>query len=270
MINLAVIGPGVNLRTSPTITAPVLFQTTALTFATVFGKSGPADGNGNQWLELKLEDGREAWARADVIRGLVGDFTLLGGGTLDTLRPANTIFTAVVTSAPVPAGGLWPAPMTYSAKTTDYNAATHPGVDLVAPLGTPVYSRARGVVVAAMDCPDCPGKTGSIPGTSNPRTSFGYGVNVIVRYARADVPASVRQQMDALRRSYLFVRFAHLSRLSVSAGETVEAGEEVGREGQSGNARGAHLHLETRLSNSAAPADLYNELPIDPALVFAL
>jgi murein DD-endopeptidase MepM/ murein hydrolase activator NlpD len=40
--------------------------------------------------------------------------------------------------------------------------------------------------------------------------------------------------------------YAHASRLLVDAGESVSAGEPIAEVGQSGNARGAHLHFEVR------------------------
>lgn len=46
---------------------------------------------------------------------------------------------------------------------------------------------------------------------------------------------------DVKSRQYLF---AHLSKVSVVAGETIFNGDVIGRTGSTGNATGDHLHLE--------------------------
>ena len=43
--------------------------------------------------------------------------------------------------------------------------------------------------------------------------------------------------------------FAHLDSVSVAAGQVIEAGQEVGKLGTTGNSTGVHLHLEVRLMN---------------------
>jgi len=49
--------------------------------------------------------------------------------------------------------------------------------------------------------------------------------------------------------------YAHNSSLLVSSGEKVKAGQQIAREGSSGNVTGAHLHFEVRI----------NGVPVDPA-----
>lgn len=48
--------------------------------------------------------------------------------------------------------------------------------------------------------------------------------------------------------------YAHLSRINVKSGDIVEPGDLVGLGGQTGNARGTHLHMEVR----------YNNVPVNP------
>ena len=57
--------------------------------------------------------------------------------------------------------------------------------------------------------------------------------------------------------------YAHLSAVSVSFGETVREGQELGRSGNSGNSTGAHLHFEVR--RFGTPVDPETLLfPADP------
>ncbi len=87
----------------------------------------------------------------------------------------------------------------------------HTGTDLGAPEGTPVVATQDGQVHIA----DYMG---------------GYGLIVILRHAEGT----------------LETRYAHLSRILVRPGETVQQGEVVGLVGSTGNSTGPHLHFELR------------------------
>jgi murein DD-endopeptidase MepM/ murein hydrolase activator NlpD len=86
----------------------------------------------------------------------------------------------------------------------------HTGVDFIASTGTKVKSIAGGTVVSA-------GWGGS------------YGNQVVVRHADGR-----------------YSQYAHLSALSVSAGQRVYAGQQLGLSGATGNVTGPHLHFEIR------------------------
>lgn len=86
----------------------------------------------------------------------------------------------------------------------------HTGVDIAAPVGTPVRAVLPGVVEFA-------GWAG------------GYGRLVVLRHAGE-------------WRSY----YAHLSRVEVAPGQSVAAGEVIGRVGSTGHSTGPHVHLELR------------------------
>lgn len=92
----------------------------------------------------------------------------------------------------------------------------HNGVDLAAPLGTPVAAARAGNVSYA-------GLRG------------GYGLLVTLAHGGG-----------------LETRYAHLSRISVSPGQTIRAGEILGFVGSTGNSTGPHLHFETRLNGRAS------------------
>ena len=87
----------------------------------------------------------------------------------------------------------------------------HSGIDLPAPLGTPVYSARSGEVVWA-------------------GWRDGYGFLVTVAHGHGE-------------RSM----YAHLSRIDVRVGVWVGAGVRVGLVGATGDATGPHLHFEVRI-----------------------
>jgi len=96
----------------------------------------------------------------------------------------------------------------------------HAGIDLALPEGTPVYAAAGGRVVLA-------------------GTQAGYGLLVVVDHA------------DGYTTYY-----GHLSRVGVVPGQYVEAGQLIGRSGNTGLSTGPHLHFEIRKDGS----------PVDPLL----
>ncbi|MFC5212607.1 transglycosylase family protein [Streptomyces coerulescens] len=86
----------------------------------------------------------------------------------------------------------------------------HTGVDFAVPTGTSVKSVGSGQVVSA-------GWEGS----------FGY--QVVIRHADGR-----------------YTQYAHLSAISVRDGQSVGAGQRIGRSGSTGNSTGPHLHFEVR------------------------
>ncbi len=95
----------------------------------------------------------------------------------------------------------------------------HKGLDIAAPRGTPVKAAAPGVVIFA----DYWG---------------GYGNVVILDHGLHE------------GRRYQ-TRYAHLSQILVQVGETVEAGDLIGRVGSTGLATGPNLHFEIRVDGEA-------------------
>jgi murein DD-endopeptidase MepM/ murein hydrolase activator NlpD len=86
----------------------------------------------------------------------------------------------------------------------------HAGVDLRAAYGTEVAAAAPGEVTFAGD-------------------QAGYGTTVVIRHGEG-----------------LETRYAHLASTDVQVGDTVQAGQSVGRVGNSGRSTGPHLHFEVR------------------------
>lgn len=89
-------------------------------------------------------------------------------------------------------------------------ARMHQGLDFAAPSGAPALAAADGVVL----------RTG---------TSSTYG-----RFVEVAHPNGVTSF------------YAHLSRIAVSAGDRLAAGEELGKVGATGRVTGPHLHFEIR------------------------
>jgi murein DD-endopeptidase MepM/ murein hydrolase activator NlpD len=97
-------------------------------------------------------------------------------------------------------------------------AAMHSGVDLRGDVGEPVRATAAGkVTVAGWD--------------------GGYGKMVEIDHGNG-----------------LATRYGHLSEIDVKLGQTVRAGETIGRIGSTGRSTGPHLHYETRINGE----------PVDP------
>jgi murein DD-endopeptidase MepM/ murein hydrolase activator NlpD len=95
------------------------------------------------------------------------------------------------------------------------NGAMHDGVDIAAPVGTPVHAADSGLVIFS-------------------GTLHGYGNTVIIRHDD----------------SYATV-YAHNERNLVTEGARVAAGQEIGEIGRSGRTTGANLHFEVRRDNVA-------------------
>lgn len=91
-----------------------------------------------------------------------------------------------------------------------WSSGHHTGVDFVVPTGTSVESTGGGTVVSA-------GWGGA------------YGNQVVIRLNDGH-----------------YAQYGHLSQMSVTAGQTVTAGRQIGLSGATGNVTGSHLHFEIR------------------------
>ncbi|WP_055491237.1 transglycosylase family protein [Streptomyces sp. TP-A0356] len=98
----------------------------------------------------------------------------------------------------------------YHAAGSSWSKGYHTGVDFPVPTGTSVKAVAPGQVVSA-------GWGGS----------FGY--QVVIRHTDGR-----------------YTQYAHLSAISVQDGQSVGAGQRIGRSGSTGNSTGPHLHFEVR------------------------
>jgi murein DD-endopeptidase MepM/ murein hydrolase activator NlpD len=91
----------------------------------------------------------------------------------------------------------------------------HPGQDIAAPRGTPVFATADGIVIKA-------------------DWQNGYGQTVVIDHGNG-----------------LTTRYGHLSKIEVTQGQEIKRGEELGQVGSTGRSTGPHLHYEVRISDVA-------------------
>ncbi len=153
-------------------------------------------------------------------------FVLTGTAT-EGLTPGSTAAAAAATElGPAPAL-RWPLTTIHILIGSPFGARwgkPHEGIDLPAPVGTPVFAAADGRVVYA---------GGAIRG---------YGNLIVLKHA-----------------GDLLTAYAHNSVLLVSQGQSVRAGDRIALVGQSGHASGPHLHFEVR--SGQIPRDPMSYLP---------
>ena len=118
----------------------------------------------------------------------------------------------------------------------------HYGTDFLNSLGTPVLAAANGVVVVA-------GDDSKTPYAVQPDT---YGSLVILEHSLPGVPEPV------------YALYAHLSQVSVSQGDQVQAGQEIGRVGMTGRIKGSTFHFEVRLGENLYYSARNPELWVEP------
>lgn len=102
-------------------------------------------------------------------------------------------------------------PIRYKRISQYYKRRTHRGIDLAAPIGTPVYATCDGTVVAA--------KYGAWDSS--------YGKMVAIYHGGGD-----------------YTNHAHLSKIKVRVGQKVKAGQLIGLCGSTGHSTGPHVHFE--------------------------
>ena len=118
---------------------------------------------------------------------------------------------------------VWPCP-SYNYISSNYGYRTHPitgkvssfhkGIDIAASSGNPVLTAASGTVVKSY-------------------MSSSYGNYIVISHGGG-----------------LMTAYAHLSRRLVSVGDTVSAGQQIGKVGSTGNSTGPHLHFEVYVNGS--------------------
>lgn len=205
--------------------------------------------------------GRLTGIRVDALEGIgewggrLGAVTLIGSLTSIALATGEAVLTGLRLqstyasfsgpSGPepttAPAGWVRPVPAGIADGTAFgvpgplWASGAHTGLDLMAPAGTPVLAAAAGTVKSI--------------GTTGP-----YGLHVQVSHPDGTLTL-----------------YAHLNAIMTRPGNAVVAGQQVGRSGATGNATGAHLHVEVRIAGTAVnPAPYVAAAPaVTPAAAAA-
>ena len=133
---------------------------------------------------------------------------LLAGGALDSVPTYQDPIKGIIT--------------TYWGGQTVFQSF-HPGVDIAAPMYTPVHAAAAGLVTYAGY---------AVPGQRH----YSYGLCVVIKHN--DHFSTLYAHMDDLKYG-----------LQVHSGDIVQAGQVIGYVGMTGWTTGPHLHFELRENN---------------------
>ncbi len=177
-------------------------------------------------------------AQLDILASYVAPTPESGGSTEGSTDSGG--------SSEVPQAGGFYRPtsgvVTLPYMSTEYpysSSRPHLGVDIGAAEGTPVVSVTDGVVIQASY-----GDNG------------GYGNMVVISHNVNGTP--------------MVSIYGHLSSISVSAGQTVSGGQNIGAVGNTGNSFGAHLHIEMLSGINYMPAgrEERQQYTVNPANYF--
>lgn len=118
----------------------------------------------------------------------------------------------------------------------------HTGIDIDAPLGTPVYATGAGTIRWA-----------------------GYGLYLNDQDKNDPYGLAVAIQHEfGYQGQKLFTIYAHLDRIDVVKGQHVNVGEQIGIVGNTGKTTGPHLHFEVRLGDNNYYTSRNPELWLSP------
>jgi len=148
-------------------------------------------------------------------------------GPTETSRPAGIDPAPAVGSSPGVRNAILRWPLKAPRLTSRFGkrwGRPHEGIDMAAPIGTPVFAASAGTVIYAGD------------------RVRGYGNMVVVKHGADMVTV-----------------YAHNSVLLVHSGDRVAVGQEIARVGDTGRSTGPHLHFEVRRGD--VPQDPLQFLP---------
>ncbi len=139
----------------------------------------------------------------------VGQFLMVPDGSKPYIpRVVNAYSGPIPPSAARGTGNFgWPV----SGRITQKFWARHPGIDIGAPKGTPIYAADSGYVVVAGWDPE----------------PVSYGFMILINHGNG-----------------FMTRYGHLSAFNTQVGDSVKKGQLIGRVGSTGNSTGPHLHFE--------------------------
>ncbi len=154
----------------------------------------------------------------------VGQFLMVPDGSKPYIpRVVNAYSGPIPATAARGTGNFgWPV----SGRITQKFWLHHPGIDIGAPKGTPIYAADSGYVVTAGWDPE----------------PVSYGFMILINHGNGFV-----------------TRYGHLSAFNVQVGDSVKKGQIIGRVGSTGNSTGPHLHFE--IINNGVRRNPFSYLP---------
>ena len=180
------------------------------------------------WASLVAK--KPNWAPAD------GDLTPGGLSALTRLvkQSAEALTSTSGWVFPLPQGtyrkGTW-----FGKEGSVWSSGYHTGQDFPAATGTPVAAARAGTVTVRTD------------------QSWAGSNFVIIDHGPADGAAAGTR---------LYTWYAHMESATVTSGQAVRAGQQIGTVGNRGNSYGSHLHLEVRLGSN--PVDPLKYVTVHP------
>ncbi|WP_329020885.1 peptidoglycan DD-metalloendopeptidase family protein [Streptomyces sp. NBC_01601] len=169
-------------------------------------------------IELALAGYNAGWGNVAKYQG-VPPASFADGQTYNyvkTIMASVARLTAPDTDGDPGTSGGWGLPVKgklgtpYHQQGGAWSSGYHTGIDFEVPTGTSIHAIGPGKVVAAG------------PGGA-------YGNQVVIRHSDGK-----------------YSQYAHMSKVKVSVGDSVNGGQIIGLSGETGNAFGPHLHLEVR------------------------
>lgn len=233
--------------------------------------------DGFKWLQID-NSGTTGWVREDLMT-FSGDCAEFG------LQVTSSTASTVVKMDEYASADLYPVPMTNYRFVRGFTGPqpNHPGVDYGANDGEAMFcGPAGGLVVVTTKCTNC---TADKPSTkdhgleigntavfNDPAWGYGYGNYVTIRYLHDQLPQATKDALTAagFPKGHIYALYGHMNSFSVTKGQVLTAGQQIGSCGNTGNSHGAHLHLEIRAStnsNYVSWSQMANGL-LDPLIMF--
>lgn len=154
------------------------------------------------------------FANPETFSLVVGQLLIVPDGVPPTERPIyiQPVYVAQTPSSESPAGSgfIWPI----RGEITQYFSWFHTGVDIAGEVGTPIYAAKNGIVIE-----------------SSCGWNYGYGCHVLLDNGGG-----------------FSTMYAHMvTQPSVSIGQSVNRGQQIGFRGSTGRSTGPHTHFEIRI-----------------------
>ena len=137
----------------------------------------------------------------------------------------------------------------------------HPGLDISAPTGTPVYAALPGKVISIMSGCVAPQSSDSSDRVAELRRC-GSGYGNYIRIEHGGSPSlHLQAGLPLWEGDKVYTSYNHLHSVDVSVGDTVNTNQKIGEVGHTGHSTGPHLHWEVSTTSNFARPTLPNANP---------